>query len=170
MMFIKLSERNVLLGNTPLTPWVLNAVDLSLAVFLLWAKRCRCMSKYLNFSPSDVIGIKRKSVISATNTASRWLNLKGENISNLFMACRRWETGVFFVALWQVWWFFYLCDLDLLTLMLKVKFLCIRWKLTCPSFLLIQPQLNFWFRNWCFLGVKNKLPPGEKFCLTGYIR
>jgi hypothetical protein len=52
--------------------------------------------------------------------------------------------------LWQVWWFFDLCDLDLLTLMLKVKFLCIKWKLTCssitcPSFLLIQQQLKFWW-------------------------
>jgi hypothetical protein len=82
-------------------------------------------------------------------------------------------------SLWQVWWFFELCDLDLLTLMLKVKFLCIKWKLTCLSitcqnFLLIQPQLNFWwffkFRNWCFLGLKKKLRPGEKCCFTGYIR
>jgi hypothetical protein len=43
-----------------------NDVDLSFAVFLLWAKRRRSTFKYLNFPPYDVIGIKLKSMISAT--------------------------------------------------------------------------------------------------------
>jgi hypothetical protein len=54
-----------------LTPWAPNDVDLRRAVFLLWAQRRRSMSKNLNFPPYDVIGIDRKSMISATNTASR---------------------------------------------------------------------------------------------------
>jgi hypothetical protein len=45
--------------------------DLRFAVFLLCAKRRRSTSKYLNFPPYDVIGIKLKSMISATNTAVR---------------------------------------------------------------------------------------------------
>jgi hypothetical protein len=52
-----------------LTLLVPNDVDLRFAVFLLWAKRHRSTSKYLNFPPYDVIGIKLKSLISATNTA-----------------------------------------------------------------------------------------------------
>jgi hypothetical protein len=40
-----------------------NDVDLCFAVFPT--------SKYLNFPPYDVIGIKLKSMISATNTAVR---------------------------------------------------------------------------------------------------
>jgi hypothetical protein len=44
-----------------------NDVDLRFAVFLLWAKRRISTSKYLNFPPYDVIGIKLKSMISATN-------------------------------------------------------------------------------------------------------
>jgi hypothetical protein len=48
-----------------------NDVDLRFAVFLLWAKRRRSTSKYLNFPPYDVIGIKLKSMISVTNIAVR---------------------------------------------------------------------------------------------------
>jgi hypothetical protein len=48
-----------------------NDVDLRFTVFLLWAKRRRSTSKYLNFPPYDVIGIKLTSMISATNTAVR---------------------------------------------------------------------------------------------------
>jgi hypothetical protein len=48
-----------------------NDVDLRFDVFLLWAKRRRSTSKYLNFPPYDVIGMKLKSMISATNTAVR---------------------------------------------------------------------------------------------------
>jgi hypothetical protein len=54
-----------------------NDIDLRFAVFLLWAKWRRSTSKYLNFPPYDVIGIKLKSMISATNTNTsvRWSNL-----------------------------------------------------------------------------------------------
>jgi hypothetical protein len=48
-----------------------NDVDLRFAVFLLWVKQRRSTSKYLNFPPYDVIGIKLKSMISAINTAVR---------------------------------------------------------------------------------------------------
>jgi hypothetical protein len=58
-----------------LTPWAPNDVDQRRAVFLLRAKRRRSTSKHLNFPPYDVIGIKLKSMISATNTAVRWSNL-----------------------------------------------------------------------------------------------
>jgi hypothetical protein len=78
----------------------------------------------------------------------RLLNVKN-HWDFLFMA-----SLAIFLPLWP---------LDILTLMLKVKFSYIKWKLTClsitcPSFFLIEPQLNFWwffkFPNWCFLGVK----------------
>jgi hypothetical protein len=64
-------NRNLLTLSAP------NDVDLRFAVFLLWVKRRRSTSKYLNFPPYDVIGIKLKSMISATNTAVsvRWSNL-----------------------------------------------------------------------------------------------
>jgi hypothetical protein len=73
-----------------LTPSAPNDVDLRFADFLLWAKWRRYTSKYLNFPPYDVIhlGIKLKSMISATNTAVRWSNLvlKEENLGYLFIA------------------------------------------------------------------------------------
>jgi hypothetical protein len=59
------------IGTSLLTLWVPNDVNQRRAVFLLWAKRRRSMSKHLDFPPYDVIGIKLKSMISATNTSVR---------------------------------------------------------------------------------------------------
>jgi hypothetical protein len=64
-----------------------NDVDLRFAVFLLWAKRRRPTSKYLNFPPYDVIGIKLKSWFQSPILLLNdriWYLLKEENLGYLF--------------------------------------------------------------------------------------
>jgi hypothetical protein len=73
-----------LFKENPLTLSAPNDVDLRFAVFLLWAKRRRSTSKYLNFPPYYVIGITLKSINQSGDRI--WYVLKEENLSYLFIA------------------------------------------------------------------------------------
>jgi hypothetical protein len=126
--------------------------------------------------PVAALGVILLGTISRTRKESQWNKMAHLTIvAFFFRICITNEkldflkqriTEIF--SIWQVWWFFYLCDLDLLTLMLKVKFLGIKWKLTClsityPSFLLIQPQFNIWWffliSEFMFFGPKKLITP-----------